>query len=121
MRWLATALLIAPGMVHAQAEVPVVPSGQVISLYEIIREEGLQRWRFLTPGVRGHDIEAVLADMQAICDEFVLPRLDAPARDGEIVLNLMDRPVEFGTSDPEARQHFEAYRVEDGRCMWEAF
>lgn len=128
MRRRAPLLLAAPAALFAlaaaaeeHAEVPEVPSGQILSLFEVIHEDGLQRWRFLAPGVRGHDIDAVLEDMQVLCDDFVLPRLAEGTTPDEIVVSLMDRVVEFGESDPDARQHFEAYRVESGLCIWEVF
>ncbi len=39
----------------------------------------------------------------------------------QIFISISDRPVEFGTKDPDAAQVFEAYRPEDGTCIWEGF
>ena len=124
MRHLALILAAAPATAQETAlapEVPEVPSGQILTLHEIVREEATMRWRFLAPGVRALSIETVLEDMQAICDGFVVPRLEPGEESREIVVSLMDRIVPFGESDPEARQHFEAYRVQDGLCMWEVY
>ena len=37
----------------------------------------------------------------------------------QIVISLMDRLVDFGATNPDATQFFEAYRIEDGTCIWE--
>jgi hypothetical protein len=34
------------------------------------------------------------------------------------VIALMDRPVPFGTPDPDATIYISAYRIEEGRCLW---
>jgi hypothetical protein len=39
----------------------------------------------------------------------------------QIIISLEDRPVPFGEADPEAVQYFEAFRVENGACIWEVF
>lgn len=118
MRWLLAAVLALPA---AAEDALQVPSGQPVTLYEVVLEEGLQRWRFLARDVRAIELDAVLDDMQVLCDSHVLPSLDAAAKDDEIVINLMDRVVAFGESDPDARQHFEAYRIKNGVCIWEVF
>ena len=42
------------------------------------------------------------------------------ALDGEvIVISLADRVTEFGVSDPEATQFFEAFRLSNDTCIWE--
>ena len=122
----AACLLAAPALAQEaepepEAEVPQVPSGQVVALHEVIREEGTLRWRFIAPGVRGQGIEDNLEDMQAICDGFVVPRLEPAEQEALIIVSLMDRIVDFGESDPDARQHFEAYRIVDNLCIWEVY
>ena len=37
-----------------------------------------------------------------------------------IVVSLADRETEFGQSDPDVTQFFEAYRPVDNTCIWEA-
>ena len=118
MKHLLALLLAAPALAQ---EAPEVPSGQPVTLYEVLLEDGRQRWRFLAEEVRGLEVDAVLADMQALCDGYILPTVQDDRRGDEIVVNLMDRVVAFGDSDPDARQHFEAYRIENGACIWEVF
>ena len=99
-----------------------MPSGQPVELYDVmVDEDGTTRWRFLAPEVRSLDSAAVLDDMQALCETFVLPSLDGEEEGERIIVSLMDIPVEFGKITPEARQHFEVYTLENGTCIWEMF
>ena len=117
---LVAALLLGAWPLGAQDL--AVPSGEPVELYDVlVDEDGTTRWRFLAPGVRGLDANAVLADMQALCDGFVIPSMDSIEEGERVIVSLMDRPVEFGKITPEARQHFEAYRLESGACVWEIF
>lgn len=109
----------------------IVPSGQQITLLDVVMDapgpEGLTaRFRFVAPAIAREsgtvDFEAASADMLALCQDYVLPRLanigPVPA---QVVVSLSDRPTAFGEADPEATQFFEAYRIENGNCIWEAF
>ncbi|MBP9952734.1 MAG: DUF6497 family protein [Cypionkella sp.] len=109
----------------------IVPSGQEVTLLDVVMDapgpEGLTaRFRFVAPAIAREggsvDFEAASADMLALCQNYVLPRLantgPVPA---QVVVSLADRAVPFGDSDPAATQFFEAYRVENGNCIWEAF
>ena len=115
----------------AAAEPVEVPSGQTVRFVEVIKTAPgtagtAYRFRFLAPdiSVSGDSIafEDVVLDMEFLCVHFALPRLDtlgpAPA---QIVVSLSDRPVAFGQPAPEATQFFEAYRIEDGACIWEEY
>lgn len=109
----------------------VPPSGQAISFLETVQSApgpgGLTvRFRFIAPGIAkaggSVDAEAAQADMLWLCDSYAVPRLPqggpVPA---QIVISLSDRAVPFGETAPDATQFFEAYRVEDGHCVWEPF
>lgn len=107
----------------------LVPSGQEVRLQEVIRDqpgpEGLTyRFRFVAPAIGdgGVDFDMAVTDMAFLCRSYVLPRLSAigpiPA---QVVVSLADRPLEFGQPAPEATQYFEAFRIADGDCIWEAF
>lgn len=117
-------LLAAALVLPAGAE--EVPSGQPVSRIEVIEErapDGLVlRYRFLAPEAAALDFEARLADMAHLCDSVVLPEIEArtlvPVR---VVVSLSEAPVVFGARDPATAQFFEAYRIEDSRCIWEAF
>lgn len=124
------ALALVPLAASAQAVAIAVPSGQPVTLTEILGDENpgemWMRFRFVAPqiardgGTIAHDTAA--ADLDWLCANLVLPYLDGrglkPAR---VILSMADRPVRFGVSDPAATQYFETFRPEAGRCIWEAF
>jgi hypothetical protein len=108
-----------------------VPSGQAVTLQEVIWNEpgaeGLTiRFRFVAPAIAREGgtvpFETAVWDMLALCQSFALPRISetgpVPA---QVIVSMSDRPVVFGEADPEATQFFEAYSIEDGNCIWEAF
>jgi hypothetical protein len=107
-----------------------VPSGQTVTLQEVIWNEpgpaGLTiRFRFVAPAIApggGIDFATAAADMAHLCESYALPRIAAagPAP-AQVIISLADRALPFGQAAPEATQFFEAYRIEDGRCIWEAF
>lgn len=113
----------------AQADPAIaVPSGQPLTLLEVLQDprgvDGLTaRFRFLAPAIGqpelGIDVDDALADMDALCDVYVLSRV--ATRTGpmpvQIVISLSDRPVPFGVDDPEATQYFESYDIADGTCV----
>ena len=107
-----------------------VPSGQPVTLSEVLLDEAPGalwiRFRFVAPdiaqgGGRMDPAEAA-GDMDHLCSALALPYIAhhklAPAR---VVISLSDRAVEFGASDAEATQFFEAYTPRDGECIWEEF
>jgi hypothetical protein len=104
-----------------------VPSGQAVTLQEVIWNvpgaQGLAlRFRFVAPGLATRDLETALADMQALCDAYAAPRLtDFGPVPAQIIISLADRPLPFGEAAPEAVQYFEAYRIENGACIWEIY
>jgi len=104
-----------------------VPSGQAVTFHEVLLDQApgalWARFRFVAPDIGGAvDHDASAADMDHLCAEFALPYLAdngiSPAR---VVISLSDRVVPFGEAAPDATQYFEAYRPEDGRCIWEGF
>ncbi len=118
------------GVEQATDEVIVVPSGQEITLQEVIWNapgpDGLTlRFRFLAPGIApggGVDFDTASADMQHLCDSYALPRMaEGGPHPEQVIISLSDVPVPFGEADPEATQFFESYRIEDGVCVWEMF
>jgi hypothetical protein len=108
-----------------------VPSGQAVTFLDTIHAvpgpEGLTvRFRFVAPAIarEGGTVtaEAAQRDMEWLCQNYAVPRLPTTGPVPEqVVISLSDRPVEFGAPAPEATQFFEAYRIEDGTCHWEAF
>ena len=113
------------------AEPVLVPSGQPISLVEVIENapgttEATYRFRFMAPAISREggviDTATALADMEALCQDVALPWLQSrDSQTGQVIISLSDRPVTFGDAAPEATQFFEAYRVENGVCVWEEF
>ena len=105
-----------------------VPSGQPVELQEVLvdqmAEEAWLRFRFVAPqiareaGTVPYDVAE--PDMMHLCNALAIPYMAEYALAGDvIVVSLADRPTEFGVADPEATQFFEAYRVQDGICIWE--
>ncbi len=112
---------------NSQSLLPV-PSGQPVELRDVLLDnnpgELWVRFRFVAPkigataGRIGYDVATV--DMEHLCQTLAIPYVAKhelePAR---VVISLSDRPVEFGLSEPDATQFFEAYRLEQSRCIWE--
>ncbi|MGQ0610125.1 MAG: DUF6497 family protein [Paracoccaceae bacterium] len=108
-----------------------VPSGQEMRLQEVVwnapgPDGAAVRFRFVAPAIArdggGVSFEAAATDMLHLCQTLALPRIaEAAEMQGQIIISLADREVAFGASDPQATQYFEAYRVENGSCIWEAF
>ena len=113
------------------AEEITVPSGQPITFVDIIRDapgpDGLTyRFRFLAPEIARAagkvSGDQAADDMAALCDSYVLPRLaNVGPVPSQIIVSLSDRPVPFGTPDPEVTQFFEAFSIADGACVWDGF
>ncbi|MEX0370901.1 MAG: DUF6497 family protein [Tateyamaria sp.] len=107
-----------------------MPSGQSVDLNEVLIDrvgnESWLRFRFIAPditrngdGLTHADAEA---DFQVLCDDVALPYMsDFELQAEVVVISLMDRAVPFGTADPDATQFFEAFRVQDGTCVWDAY
>lgn len=121
---------VPPQVTPGDGLVVAVPSGQAITLQDVIWNvpgtDGLAtRFRFLAPGIAaggGVDFDTASADMQALCDGFALPRVvsnNPPPT--QIIISLSAAPVPFGEAAPDVAQFFESYRIEDGSCRWEMF
>ncbi|MFN4171962.1 MAG: DUF6497 family protein [Pseudorhodobacter sp.] len=114
----------------ADAAIPV-PSGQEVTLLDVIWNEpgpeGLTtRFRFLAPAISQEDgsvdFELAVEDMAHLCQNYALPRVeDNVPVPQQIIITLSDRPVAFGETAPDATQFFEAYRIEEGLCIWEIY
>ena len=108
-----------------------VPSGQVVTLQDVIWNEpgpdGLTaRFRFVAPQIARDGgtvpFEMASEDMAYLCDSYAIPRLsDFGPQPAQIVISFSDVPVAFGDSAPQATQFFEAYRIENGACQWEMY
>ncbi len=106
-----------------------VPSGQQVIFLDVVMnapgpDGATARFRFVAPAIaqEGFDVDAATADMLALCQSYALPRvIDSVPVPSQIVISLSDREVPFGEASPEVTQFFEAYRIENGTCIWEAF
>jgi len=107
-----------------------VPSGQPVTLSEVLVDDATgeiwARFRFVAPDIardRGLvDYDTAAGDIDHLCQNLAIPYLDLHGLSvARIVISLSDRALEFGASDPDATQFFEAFRQEYGRCIWEEF
>ena len=114
---------VAPLQGEAKEERLVLPSGLEAELQEVLVEGDLRRYRFVAPAFRREmALDVIAADLEHLCQTVALPDAgQAGAEDARFILSLADKPSEFGVSDPGVVQVFEAYRVEDGLCIWEVF
>ncbi len=122
---LLTAFAITFMPVVTRAQEPVdVPSGLNVVFHDWLDDQGAHRFRFVAPeiGPGGKDFSDVLDDMAFLCDKFVLPQLEIQGLSAtQVVISLMQEPVDFGELQPETTQYFESYSVENGLCIWEVF
>jgi len=123
---LLSALLLCP---PAAAEGPpqvAVPSGQAVTLADLIWEGPNLVLRALAPEIDREtgslDFAGAVDDLDALCSGTALPLARASGTEpAQIVVVLMDRPVPRGQAMPEATQLIGVYRIEDDRCIWEEF
>lgn len=108
----------------------VLPSGIEVDFQDVIWGEpgpaGLTvRFRFVSPAIAQDgviDLATLEPDMQYLCENYALKRISAQGpQPGQVIISLSDRPVAFGETAPDATQFFEAYRPENGACIWEGF
>ncbi|WP_412563883.1 DUF6497 family protein [Thalassobius sp. MITS945101] len=105
-----------------------VPSGLTLALMDQRIEpqsdgSDWARFRFLAPALAtGVSYDAVEGDFAHLCTEYALPDLkDRGAEVAQVVISLSSKELEFGETQPDIIQFFEAFRVENGLCIWEAF
>ena len=112
---------------EAMEERLVLPSGMEAGLQEMVWNEPGQgltyRFRFVAPAFTGdEEFEAIMTDLEFLCNGYAIPHLsNVGPTPHQVVISLSDRETEFGVIDPAATQVFEAYRVENGTCIWEMF
>lgn len=107
-----------------------VPSGQPIDLSEVLVDAQSSktwlRFRFLAPRIAVGEgqltYSEVEMDFQHLCDELAVPYIAEYALSGDVVvISMADRDVPFGEADPDSIQYFEAFRIQNGTCVWEEF
>lgn len=110
-------------------DIPIaLPSGLEARLQEVVWDRtGMgvaYRFRYVAPGFSDEtaNFEDLMRDLEFLCHEHALPRLaDIGPKPAQLIVSLADKPSEFGVHDPDVAQVFEAYRIENGTCIWEAF
>lgn len=126
---LAALLMLSAAPAASQNDY-AVPSGQMVTLREILIDEATGapwlRFRFLAPAIArdGGTVAPVAAaqDMEHLCREIASPYAEAQGlRPERIVISLSDRELAFGETNPDATQFFDVFRLEDGLCIWEEF
>ncbi len=116
--------------VTSAAQAQDVPSGQAVTLDEVLVDsvgaEAWLRFRFMAPQIARDggsvSFDAARDDFLHLCHAVALPYMREFDLDTDvIVISMMDRVVPFGTSDPDATQFFEAFRIADGACAWDSY
>jgi hypothetical protein len=120
------ALLLTVSTAHAQG----VPSGQSVTLHEVLVDDvNAQNWlrfRFVALQIArvGGDItyERAGPDMEHLCQSTALPYMaEYDLTADMIIISMSDKITEFGVPNSEVTQFFDAFRVENQTCIWEAF
>lgn len=121
---------IAPLFVATTLHAAEVPSGQPVTLHEVLVDETADmnrlRFRFIAPQIArdggAQTYESSADDMLYLCSTLAIPYIAEYALTGEvIVISLADRETEFGVADPDATQFFEQFRADGDTCIWEDF
>ena len=109
----------------------VVPSGQAVTLHEVIVDQPapgavIYRFRFLAPAITRDggtmDFEASIADMQQLCDTYAVQHLTAPLPETvQVIIAFSDKILPFGETDPDTTQFFMPFAIENGVCVLEPF
>ncbi|WP_375175663.1 DUF6497 family protein [Pseudooceanicola sp.] len=121
------AFCAAATTVWGQEEPLAVPSGIAMTLLEVLEETQPDgsvwlRFRYVAPGITRDQYDRIQDDFAALCEsEAVTYRTVTRAPASQAVISIAAAPVEFGTTAPEIPQFFEAFRLEDGACIWEGF
>ena len=126
-RLAALVFVVAAQASHANEQI-ILPSGQTIEFFErrVEVETNTVRLRFIAPDLASPltrpSFDDMSTDLEALCTEYglkiALNDMDVPA---QIVISLSAEPVEFGVSNTDVEQVFEAFSVQNETCMLEMF
>ena len=117
--------LTVPFVVAAQD----MPSGQSVTLHEVLVDtvsgENWLRFRFIAPSINkdmgGVAYDSAFEDIQHLCTEIVVPYIaEYDLKSDLVVVSIADQKNEFGETNPQTTQFFEAFRVKNNICIWEA-
>lgn len=105
-----------------------MPSGLHVTLIEQFVEPQPDgslwaRFRFVAPELSPSlGFDRVEQDFPYLCSAFALPRLAASGNTvQQVVISISQAALDFGATDPDVTQYFEAFRVENDLCIWEGF
>ena len=117
-----SAIIIATLASSAAASEIVVPSGRSLTLFDVIMEADLARFRFVLPAIAdGVTFSDLVDDLQYICDAVAIPALKQAQSDvSQMVVSVSAQEVPFGEASDIA-QFFQPFRVADNTCIWEEF
>ena len=109
----------------------VVPSGQTVTLHEVILDQpspdlATYRFRYLAPAIArsggSMSFEASIGDMQQLCDSYAVAQLTMPLpRAVQVIIALSDVALPFGETNSAATQFFMAFTVKDGVCVLDPY
>lgn len=120
MRLMAFMLAILSG--PATASEIAVPSGKVLTLFDVIMEPEMARFRFTLPSIAlGVEFVDLVDDLQYLCDDIAVPALVEAGREvPQLVISVSAAPVPFG-EPTDVAQYFQPFRVAADACEWEEF
>ena len=107
-----------------------MPSGQSVTLHEVLVDtvsgENWLRFRFIAPSINkdvgGLAYDSAFEDIEHLCTEIAVPYIaEYDLKSDLVVVSIADQKIEFGETNPDATQFFEAFRVKSDVCIWEAF
>ena len=106
----------------AMAQDIMVPSGHTLSLFDVIMENDIGRFRFVLPEI-ADDVafEDIVDDLDYVCAEVALPALtQAGSGVSQLVISVSAAEVPFGEAT-DIVQYFQPFRREGDACIWEEF
>lgn len=106
-----------------------LPSGLSASAHDVLIEvqpsgESWMVIRYLAPELENEALgyEDVVDDLEYLCQtEGLEAASSADSEITQIVVVLMDRPVERGVASPDATQYIGAYLPTNEGCLWNDF
>ncbi|MDB4197757.1 DUF6497 family protein [Ascidiaceihabitans sp.] len=112
------------------ATVQEVPSSQSVTLHEVLVDmvngENWLRFRFVAPSIPAdkgkvsHDDAA--KDIEHLCAAVAVPYIaEYDLKSDLVVVSMADQKTEFGETNPDAAQLFEAFSAQNEICIWGAF
>uniref|UniRef100_UPI0040475183 DUF6497 family protein n=1 Tax=Yoonia sp. TaxID=2212373 RepID=UPI0040475183 len=120
MRFLAVifAILASPA---AAVEI-AVPSGRVLTLFDMRMEPEMARFRFVLPEVgAGLGFADILDDIEYVCAQVALPALTQSGSGvTQLVISVSAEQVPFGAAT-DVVQYFQPFRRDGDACIWEEF